>query len=293
VSRAGRSCPRTGNRFAAIGSIVALIAACAGSQDATVTGASASATSTPRATNAPVETVTSRPSASASSNSAGWSSPSVTTTGKPPNSTDDAACGDGHNGECPAGQHCVSCSRPVRNEFFCGRDCRTDADCHEPDKPSCEGAPPPGASFFGFCAERGLLSGHCRSKCAAPDTMIETPSGARTIASLRAGDRVLSVDHDAVVAVPILEVVETPVEHHEAVRLTFASGAVLFMSAGHPLADGRRFGDVAIGARVGDELVIDARTIPYPYDATYDILPDSDTHAYFASGVLVGSTLAR
>jgi hypothetical protein len=33
--------------------------------------------------------------------------------------------------------------------------------------------------------------------------------------------------------------------------------------------------------------------IPYEHDATYDILPDSTSGAYFASGVLIGSTLAR
>jgi hypothetical protein len=32
--------------------------------------------------------------------------------------------------------------------------------------------------------------------------------------------------------------------------------------------------------------------VPYLHDATYDILPDSSSGAYFASGVLIGSTLA-
>jgi len=32
--------------------------------------------------------------------------------------------------------------------------------------------------------------------------------------------------------------------------------------------------------------------IPYTFEATYDILPASDTGTYFAAGVEIGSTLA-
>jgi hypothetical protein len=37
---------------------------------------------------------------------------------------------------------------------------------------------------------------------------------------------------------------------------------------------------------------VSVTTVPYAHDATYDILPQSTSGAYFASGVLVGSTLA-
>jgi hypothetical protein len=70
------------------------------------------------------------------------------------------------------------------------------------------------------------------------------------------------------------------------------SGAVLEISGVHPTADGRTLGAL----RVGDELdglrVVGASVIPFAHDATYDILPDSDTGTYFAAGVLIGSTLA-
>jgi len=39
--------------------------------------------------------------------------------------------------------------------------------------------------------------------------------------------------------------------------------------------------------------VVAASVVPYAHDATYDILPDSDTGTYFAGGILIGSTLAR
>jgi hypothetical protein len=70
------------------------------------------------------------------------------------------------------------------------------------------------------------------------------------------------------------------------------TGAVLEISGAHPTADGRTIGAL----RVGDELdglrVVGASVVPFVHDATYDVLPDSDTGTYFAAGVLIGSTLA-
>jgi hypothetical protein len=40
-------------------------------------------------------------------------------------------------------------------------------------------------------------------------------------------------------------------------------------------------------------VTIDSATlVQYGHDATYDILPDSDSGTYFAGGVLIGSTLS-
>jgi hypothetical protein len=60
----------------------------------------------------------------------------------------------------------------------------------------------------------------------------------------------------------------------------------------HPTADGRFFGELAPGDWLGGREVASARVVPYADDATYDILPDSDTGTYFAAGALIGSTLA-
>jgi hypothetical protein len=38
--------------------------------------------------------------------------------------------------------------------------------------------------------------------------------------------------------------------------------------------------------------VVASSVVPYEHPFTYDILPDSDTGAYFAGGLLIGSTLA-
>jgi hypothetical protein len=129
--------------------------------------------------------------------------------------------------------------------------------------------------------------------CASPTTPIATPDGDKPIASLKVGDVVYSVDGGLVKAVPIVRTNRTPVTDHSVVHLQLASGAVLEISALHPTADGRRFADLRAGSSLDGVMITGARVIPYAFDATYDILPDSDTGAYFAGGVLVGSTLAR
>ena len=44
-------------------------------------------------------------------------------------------------------------------------------------------------------------------------------------------------------------------------------------------------------SELGGVEILAVDTVPYPYSHTYDILPDSETGAYFAGGALVGSTL--
>lgn len=133
--------------------------------------------------------------------------------------------------------------------------------------------------------------GYC-PVCAAPDTPIATPSGERPIASLRVGDLVYSVNDGAIRAVPIILAAHTPVRAHRVVRVELDGGRVLEISPGHPTADGRTFADLVTGGLLDEQHeVVSARLVPYSYDATYDILPDSSTETYFAAGALIGSTL--
>ncbi len=131
-----------------------------------------------------------------------------------------------------------------------------------------------------------------KCECASPDTPIATPEGSRPIASLRRGDSVYSVDRGRVVVALVREIRRVPARHHVVTRLVMESGVVLEISGVHPTADGRTIAAL----RVGDELdglrVAGASIVPFVHDATYDILPDSDTGTYFAAGVLIGSTLA-
>jgi hypothetical protein len=128
--------------------------------------------------------------------------------------------------------------------------------------------------------------------CANPDTPIATPEGERRIADLSEGDLVYSVDHDIIAIVPIARATRTPVRGHSVMRIELATGSVLEISPGHPTADGRSFGALRAGDTLDGVEIVSARAVPYTHDATYDILPASDSGAYFAGGVLVGSTLA-
>jgi hypothetical protein len=129
--------------------------------------------------------------------------------------------------------------------------------------------------------------------CASPSTPIATPSGERPIAELAVGDLVYSVDHDAIIAVPIARVNRSavPATHH-VLRVTLAGGRVLEVSGGHPLAAQGTFNDLEPGSTLDATRVLDVQSVCYGYDVTYDILPASDTGTYFAAGIRIGSTLA-
>lgn len=129
--------------------------------------------------------------------------------------------------------------------------------------------------------------------CAAPDTPVATPEGERPIAELRVGDLVNSTDERGVVVVPIAQVNRAPVHHHQAMRVLLEGGSVLEVSARHPTADGRTFGELSPGTRLDGRLVVAAELVPYSHELTYDILPASSPATYYAAGALIGSTLTR
>jgi hypothetical protein len=129
--------------------------------------------------------------------------------------------------------------------------------------------------------------------CAAPSTPIATPQGERPIADLKVGDWVYSVDHGQIRPVPIKRINRQHVSpSHTMVNLRLASGRTLLVSPLHPTADGRTFRDLARGALLDGVAIVEARMVAYDQPFTYDILPDSDSGAYFAASVLIGSTLA-
>lgn len=101
----------------------------------------------------------------------------------------------------------------------------------------------------------------------------------------------LSVDHGRVVAVPISEAHRTPARNHHVVRVELESGSVLEISAPHPTADGRSFGDLREDDALGGVRIRHVTVVEYTHAFTYDILPASDSGTYFAGGVLIGSTL--
>lgn len=131
----------------------------------------------------------------------------------------------------------------------------------------------------------------CQRVCASPNTPIATPEGERAIAELRPGDLVYSVDHDAIVAVPIASVRRVHVENHSVLKIALEGGRSLEISPLHPDAEGILLGNLHAGDVLERTRIERVSLIPYTHDSTYDILPASDTGTYFAAGVLIGSTL--
>ncbi len=214
---------------------------------------------------------------------------------------------------------CVNANNDILNCGTCGKKCDgTHPFCNAGtcDKPPCNGVPCAAILFCcgSQCCSAGQLccdvpgpvasgvkcydpvNGTCPGgcpgcKCAAPDTPIATPDGERPIAELREGDLVYSVDRGAVRAVRVAAVRRLPVSRHHVMRIALANGRTVSISPEHPLADGRFVRDLAPGDLLHGVEVESAALVPYERDATYDILPASDTGSYFAGGALVGSTM--
>lgn len=135
--------------------------------------------------------------------------------------------------------------------------------------------------------------GPCLLRCLPPGAQIATPVGDRAVSSLAAGDLVWTLDADgARVAAPILRVrpLAAP-RDHQVVRVTLDDGRVVTGSPLHPTADGRTLGALVVGGALDGATVRAIAMVALDADATWDLLPDSATGAYWADGVLLGSTL--
>ncbi|MEQ1502493.1 MAG: Hint domain-containing protein [Myxococcota bacterium] len=189
-------------------------------------------------------------------------------------------------------------------------DTDTDTGCVILEGVSCE----PGGSDggYGSCPDgfdcAGIPSYVCYHgpcdlpKCLPPDAAIDTPAGPRAVASLREGELVWTVAADgARVTAPLLAVRSRLVPaDHVVVRLVLADGRWVEASPGHPTfrGDGSGLDPVPLGELVvGDLLdgaeVVAAERVRYDRPRTWDLLPAGPTGAYWADGVLLGSTLAR
>jgi hypothetical protein len=129
--------------------------------------------------------------------------------------------------------------------------------------------------------------------CLAEGTRIDTPGGAVAVEALRLGDPIWTFDAAGRrVAGTVIALGSTPAPaEHRVIRLTLADGRTVTASPGHPLADGRRLGDVRIGDRVDGDRVADVASLPYREDATWDVVASGLTGGYYAGGIPLGSTL--
>ncbi|MBI3745161.1 MAG: Hint domain-containing protein [Chloroflexi bacterium] len=129
--------------------------------------------------------------------------------------------------------------------------------------------------------------------CLARGTRIDGPGGRIAVEELRIGDPVWTLDADGRrLAATVIALGSMPAPaSHMVVRLLLADGRTVTASPGHPLADGRRVGDVRPGDRVGGSVVRAADLLPYTGGRTYDIVVSGPTGIYLVDGIPLGSTL--
>lgn len=129
--------------------------------------------------------------------------------------------------------------------------------------------------------------------CLARGTLITTPDGDVPVEELAVGMAVWTTDAlGNRTAATILRVGNTPVPAtHQVVRLVLDDGRTLSASPGHPLPDGRLLGDLRPGDAVDGAVELNADLVGYGLPRTFDLLPSGATGAYWANGILLGSTL--
>ncbi|MBA3393434.1 MAG: hypothetical protein H0T89_12355 [Deltaproteobacteria bacterium] len=130
-------------------------------------------------------------------------------------------------------------------------------------------------------------------RCLPGDARIATPAGEVAMSSLAVGAIVWSTDETGRrIAVPVVRIgsMRAPGDH-VVVALVLADGREVIASPGHPTADARALGTLAVGDALDGSTVITVTRQPYRADRTYDLVPASATRTYWANGVLLASTL--
>ena len=75
------------------------------------------------------------------------------------------------------------------------------------------------------------------------------------------------------------------------IDLVLADGREVHVSPGHPLADGRAVGSLAVGDAIDGSVIVGVERLPYGSGMTFDLLPSGPTGTYWAGGVPLASTL--
>ena len=129
--------------------------------------------------------------------------------------------------------------------------------------------------------------------CLARGTRIDGPDGPIAVEAIRLGDPVWTLDAAGRrVAGTVIAVGSTIAPaSHQVIRLVLADGRSVTASPGHPLADGRRLGTLAIGDLVDGSRVASLTWLPYGGGETFDLVVSGATGVYLSDGIPLGTTL--
>ena len=131
--------------------------------------------------------------------------------------------------------------------------------------------------------------------CLAASTLISTPSGNVRVTDIKPGIVVWTASADGSrIAAPVLEAgsMEAP-PGHQVVHVVLADGRELLASPGHPTADGRPLGSLAVGDMLDGARIVLWELVSYAGERTYDLLPAGSSGTYWANGIRLSSTLVH
>lgn len=183
----------------------------------------------------------------------------------------------------PAGRACIDSS-----DTSCGSGYQCIQDCGPPVV-RVDSLPPP------FHCQTDAIASKPRMCpiCLASNTLIATPKGDVKVTDLKVGMTVWSPDAQGKKTVRIIiKLSKTLVPaSHKVVHLVLSDARQVWVSPNHPLMNGQPVSTLHVSDLYDGASVVSSELVPYWDTATYDILPDGDTGAYWADGILLKSTL--
>lgn len=129
--------------------------------------------------------------------------------------------------------------------------------------------------------------------CLASNTLISTPKGEVSVKEIAVGTDIWSVNKRGeriISTVKQVSHMDAP-KSHQVIHLVLSDKREVWLSPNHPMTNGLPVKNLRIGDTYDGARVLIADLVSYWDKETYDLLPSGDTGAYFANGILFGSTL--